>query len=42
VETNSTKLDIHLLESGFGTKTNSIRHHQRDGMVPCDSCHRRK
>jgi hypothetical protein len=41
VDLNSTKLDIHLLESGFGTKSNSIRHHQ-SGMSPCDKCHKRE
>jgi len=42
VDMNSTKLDIHLLESGFGTKSNSIRHHQRTGIMPCDGCHKRE
>ena len=41
VSENGTKLDMHISDCNFGSKANSIRHHQRDGITPCNGCHKR-
>lgn len=39
VAANGDKLDVHLLEAGFISRNNSIRHHQKQGLSPCNGCH---